>query len=76
MNIGRTRDTAARFIRNMGLPGESPTSARKNALQRVVLDSLGAQGWELVAVVENEDMPTTDHQEGNYRYAYWFKRPK
>jgi len=68
--------TAAAFIQNMGLPNNFPTDARKNALQRAILDSLGRQGWELVQVVHNDDMPTTYHLEGTYHYAYWLKRPR
>jgi len=69
-------NTAAAFIQNMGLPRDFPTNARKDALQRAVLDYLGRQGWELVEVVHNEDMPTTYYQPGTYHYAYWFKRPR
>ncbi len=69
-------DTAATFINNMGLPRDVPTGARKNALQRAVLDYLGRQGWELVQVVHNDDTLTTHYEEGTYHYAYWFKRPR
>ena len=69
-------NTAATFIKNMGLPKHCPTSARKNALQRAVLDHLGGQGWELVQVVHNDDMPTTYSEEGTYHYASWFKRSR
>jgi hypothetical protein len=69
-------NTAVTFIGNMDLPRHSPTNARKDALQRAVLDYLGGQGWELVQVVHNDDMPTTYHEPGTYHYAYWFKRPR
>jgi len=69
-------NTAATFIEKMGLPRDFPTDARKDALQRAMLDSLGRQGWELVQVVHNDDMPSTYHEEGTYHYAYWFKRPR
>jgi hypothetical protein len=69
-------DTAAQFIANMGLPRDCPADARKDALQRAMLDYLGRQGWELVQVVHNDDMPSTYHEEGTYHYAYWFKRPR
>lgn len=69
-------NTAEAFIRNMGLPKDAPTVARKNTFQRAVFDYLGGQGWELVQVVHNDDMPTTHQGPGTYHYAYWFKRPK
>jgi hypothetical protein len=69
-------NTAEAFIHDMGLPKDTPTGARKNALQRAVFDYLGARGWELVQVVHNDDMPTTHQGPGTYHYAYWFKRPK
>ena len=69
-------NTAATFIEKMGSPRDFPTGARKNALQRAMLDYLGRQGWELVQVVHNDDMPSTYHEEGTYHYAYWFKRPR
>ncbi len=69
-------NTAAAFIQNMDLPRDSPTDARKDALQRAILDYLGRQGWELVQIVHNDDMPTTNYQPGTYHYAYWFKRPR
>jgi hypothetical protein len=68
--------TAAAFIEKMGLPRDVPTSARKDALQRTVLDYLGRQGWELVQVVHDDDMPSTTFEEGTYRHAYWLKRPR
>ncbi len=69
-------NTATAFIEKMGLPRDAPTSARKEALQRTILDCLGRQGWELVQVVHNDDMPTTTFEEGTYLYAYWLKRPR
>ncbi len=69
-------NTAATFIANMGLPRDFPTDARKNALQRAMLDYLGRQGWELVQVVHNDDAPSTYNEPGTYHYAYWFKRPR
>lgn len=69
-------NTAEAFIRNMGLPKDTPAIARKDALQRAVFDYLGGQGWELVQIVHNDDMPTTHQGPGTYHCAYWFKRPK
>ena len=64
-------NTALAFIRQMGLPRDDfPVDARKDALQRAILDHLGRQGWELTQVVHNDDMP------GSYHYAYWLKRPR
>jgi hypothetical protein len=65
-----TGDSASTFAQRMDLPRDFRVDTRAGTLQRATFDHLGRQGWELVQVVHNNDLP------GSYHYAYWFKRPK